>query len=72
MILRALFYCEAQTLPGVEFDTFGLLDTLLDEQVADGGFGRADDPVEGRIGPTLDAMMIILRLCRAGVPPSDQ
>lgn len=67
MILRSLFYCEAETLPGVEFDTNGLLVTLLDEQHEDGSFGREGDSAAGRIGPTLDAMMFILRLCRVGV-----
>jgi hypothetical protein len=68
MILRCLFYCEAEALPGVEFDTLGLLETLLDEQLKDGGFGREGDAVDGRIGPTLDAMLSILRLCRVGAP----
>ncbi len=65
MVLRTLFYCEASALPGVEFDAYGLLETLLDEQLADGGFGRESDETDGRIGPTIDAMMCILRLCRA-------
>lgn len=66
--LRILFYCEAEALPGVEFDTNALLDQLLNEQLEDGScpaiVGRSDKPRE-RVATTLDAMMFMLRLCQA-------
>ena len=64
-VLRVLFYCEAEALPGVDFNTNGLLDHLLKEQLDDGSFGTSTD-ASGRIGETLDAMMFIMRLCRTG------
>ena len=67
--LRVLFYCEAEALPGVEFNTNALLDQLLNEQRDDGSCPAivpAEDPAEERVGPTLDGMLFMLRLCRAG------
>ncbi|MFT5442058.1 MAG: hypothetical protein ACI8W3_001100 [Myxococcota bacterium] len=64
-ILRVLFYCEAEALPGVEFDSNALLDTLLNDQHVDGSFGLPDSAAVRRVGSTLDAMLFMLRLCQS-------
>jgi len=63
--LRVLFYCDARALPGATFDVVLLLDRLLGEQAADGGFAALDPggPL-GRVAPTLDALMAIRALCK--------
>jgi hypothetical protein len=63
--LRALFYCDARALPGATFDSVELLDRLLGEQAADGGFAALDPGgPPGRVAPTVDALMAIRALCQ--------
>lgn len=63
--LRVLFYCDAQALPGATFDVVELLDRLLSEQAADGGFAALDPGgPPGRVAPTIDALMAIRSLCQ--------
>jgi len=62
--LRTLLHCQALGLPGATIEAVALLDDLLNEQGADGGFAEftpGDD--RSRVEPTLDAMLGILRLC---------
>jgi hypothetical protein len=64
--LRVLFYCDARALPGATFDVVELLDGLLGEQAADGGFSALDPGgPPGRVAPTIDASMAIRSLCQA-------
>ena len=61
--LRVLFYCDASALPGATFDVVELLDRLLGEQAADGGFAALDPGgPPGRVAPTIDALMAIRSL----------
>ena len=63
---RVLFYCDAHALPGATLDAVELLDRLLDEQAADGGFAALDPGgPPGRVAPTIDALMAIRATCRA-------
>ena len=63
---RVLYYCDAHALPGATFDAVELLDRLLDEQAADGGFAALDPGgPPGRVAPTIDALMAIRATCRA-------
>ncbi len=62
--MRVLLYCDVSALPGAEFEVGDLLARLLAEQKADGGYAEAEASVATRVGPTLDAMSAILRLCR--------
>jgi hypothetical protein len=63
--LRVLFYCDARALPGATFDVVELLDRLLAEQVADGGFAALDPGgPPGRVAPSIDALMGIRALCK--------
>ena len=63
-ILRVLSYCDAQALPGATFDVVELLDRLLEEQAADGGFAALDPGgPPGRVAPTIDALMATRALC---------
>ena len=65
-ILRVLFYCDAEALPGATLDSLDLLERLLGEQAADGGFAALDPGgPPGRCAPTLDALMSIRSLCKA-------
>ncbi len=64
-VLRVLFYCDARALPGATFDVAELLDRLLDEQAADGGFAALDPGgPPGRVAPTIDGLMAIRALCK--------
>jgi hypothetical protein len=63
-VLRLLLHCDAATLPGATFEPDGLLATLLEEQGEDGGFDPHVLQDSQRVGPTLDAMLAILQLCR--------
>jgi len=64
--LRVLVYCEAAALPGARFDVAELLEQVLGEQAADGGFAELAGGVRAaRVVPSHDAMLAILRLCRA-------
>ena len=63
--LRVLVYCDAAALPGARFDAAELLEALLAEQAADGGFAElSGGGATARVAPTHDAMLSILRLCR--------
>ncbi|MBW2420312.1 MAG: terpene cyclase/mutase family protein [Deltaproteobacteria bacterium] len=65
--LRVLRSCNVMALPGASLGIQELLSTLLGEQDEDGGFA-AEEPTgsAGRVGPTLDAMLGLLALCRHG------
>jgi hypothetical protein len=65
-VLRVLFYCQASALPGVDFDSNGLLDQLLAQQLDDGSVGTSALAPSGRVASSLDAMLFMLRLCRSG------
>jgi hypothetical protein len=65
-VLRVLFYCQASALPGVDFDTNGLLDELLKQQQGDGSVGSPEREASSRVASSLDAMLFMLRLCRSG------
>jgi hypothetical protein len=65
-VLRVLFCCDAEAMPGATFDVVELLDRLLGEQAQDGGFAALDPGgPPGRVAPTLDALFAIRSLCRA-------
>jgi hypothetical protein len=64
--LRVLLYCDAQALPGATFDVVELLERLLGEQAADGGFAALDPGgPPGRVAPSIDALIAIRSLCKA-------
>lgn len=65
-VLRVLFYCQASALPGVDFDSNGLLEQLLAQQLDDGSVGLSALAPSGRVASSLDAMLFMLRLCRSG------
>jgi hypothetical protein len=65
--MRVLLYCDAVALPGTEFDIPELLGKLLDEAQDDGSFDAGEPSATGRLGPTIDAMIGILRLCRTNI-----
>lgn len=62
--LRLLLYCDADVLPGADFEVAELLDSLLREQAADGGFAASIQAPSERVAPTLDGMLGLLRLCK--------
>ncbi len=65
-VLRVLFDCDAEAMPGASFDVVELLDRLLAEQAGDGGFAELDPGgPSGRVAPSLDALIGIRVLCRA-------
>ncbi len=70
--MRILLSCDAQAMPGAEFDAVELLERLLEEQARDGGFAElsAGGP-PARTTQTFDAMFAIVRLCSALAPDSD-
>lgn len=70
--MRVLLSCDAQAMPGAEFDAVELLERLLEEQARDGGFAElsAGGP-SARTTQTFDAMFAIVRLCSALAPDSD-
>ena len=70
-VLRVLFYCQASALPGVDFDTNGLLDELLKQQLGDGSVGSPELEAPSRVAASLDAMLFMLRLCRSGGQQAD-
>jgi hypothetical protein len=65
--VRVMLCCNVMALPGATIGTSELLSALLGEQAEDGGFAAAEPtgPV-GRVGPTIDAMLGLLALCRQG------
>ncbi len=65
-VMRVLFSCDAEAMPGARFDPAELLERLLSEQAADGGFAQLDSGgPPGRVGPTIDALIAIRSLCAA-------
>ena len=62
--MRVLIYCDASALPGADFDIESLLTSLIEAQSPDGSHAPDQPTPAGRIGPTLDAMLGLLRLCR--------
>jgi hypothetical protein len=66
-VVRVLLSCDALALPGASLAIAELILALLDEQAEDGGFASTEPTgPAGRVGPTLDAMMGLLALCRHG------
>lgn len=57
---RVLVWCDASSLPGARLDAGELLEALLIEQAADGGFGTRN-----RARCSWDAMVALVRLARA-------
>lgn len=57
---RVLVWCDAPGLPGAHLDAGELLEALLIEQAADGGFGTRN-----RARYSWDAMVALVRLARA-------
>lgn len=63
--VRALLYCDALAMPGAQLDPLELLDRMLGEQAADGGFAElSPGGVRARVNPTVDAMHGLVSLCR--------
>ena len=69
--MRILLSCDAEAMPGAEFDAVELLERLLEEQARDGGFAELSPggPL-ARTTQTFDAMFAIVRLCGALAPDS--
>jgi hypothetical protein len=64
--LRVLLTCDAQALPGANFDITELLEALLEEQAGDGGFAElSTEGASARTTQTFDGMLAIVRLCGA-------
>jgi hypothetical protein len=62
--VRVLLHCDASAVPGAALVPAALLEALLDEQAADGGFAElTPGPDAVRVVPTLDAMLGAIRLC---------
>ena len=57
---RVLVWCDASSLPGARLAAGELLEALLIEQAADGGFGTRN-----RARCSWDAMVALVRLARA-------
>jgi hypothetical protein len=58
--------CDAQALPGANFDITELLEALLEEQAGDGGFAElSTEGASARTTQTFDGMLAIVRLCGA-------
>lgn len=63
-VLQILLACQVGSLPGATFAPEELLERLLGEQAADGGFDAlAAEGRESRVAPTVDAMRAIIGLC---------
>ena len=61
---RVLTHCDASAMPGCSIAPPELLERLLGEQAGDGGFDELSmHGAAGRVVPTLDAVLVILRLC---------
>jgi hypothetical protein len=64
--LRSLLHCDAMAIPGTTLDPAEMLGALVDEQASDGGYAQlSGNPPAGRVTPTIDAMLAMLRLCTA-------
>jgi len=63
-VLQVLLACHVGSLPGASFAPEELLERLLGEQAADGGFDAlCPDGPAFRVGPTIDAMRGVIGLC---------
>ena len=63
-VVQVLLACQVGSLPGGSFAPEELLERLLGEQAADGGFDAlAPEGCESRVRPTVDAMRAIIGLC---------
>ncbi len=64
--LRVLLTCDAQAMPGADFDVTELLEAVLAEQAGDGGFAElSPGGPSARTTQTFDAMLALVRLCGA-------
>lgn len=64
--LRVLLTCDAQAMPGADFEVVELLERVLEEQAGDGGFAElSPGGPETRTTQTFDGMFAIVRLCGA-------
>lgn len=63
-VMQVLSACQVGSLPGASFAPEELLERLLGEQAADGGFDAlCVDGSIARVGPTIDALRSIIGLC---------
>lgn len=63
-VMQVLSACQVGSLPGASFAPEELLERLLEEQAADGGFDAlCPDGIAARVGPTIDAMRSMIGLC---------
>jgi len=63
-VMQVLAACQVGSLPGASFAPEELLERLLGEQAADGGFDAlCVDGAAARVGPTIDALRSIIGLC---------
>jgi hypothetical protein len=63
-VMQVLSACQVGSMPGASFAPEELLERLLEEQAADGGFDAlSPDGVAARVGPTIDAMRSTIGLC---------
>jgi hypothetical protein len=63
-VLQLLLACQAGSLPGASFAPEELLERLLGEQAADGGFDALSaGGAPARVAPTIDAMRAVIGLC---------
>jgi hypothetical protein len=59
---RLFVRCEARSLPAARLDGREIVPALLASQLPDGSFGAADSEARSRVGDTLDAILVLLRL----------
>jgi hypothetical protein len=62
--MRSLLHCDAMAIPGTTLDPREVLAALVEEQAGDGGYAQlSGNPPAGRVTPTIDAMLSLIRLC---------
>jgi len=60
---RVILWCDAPSVPGARLGAPEVIERMLGEQQADGGWLRLDDPSsEARVAHTLDALAALVRL----------
>ena len=63
-VMQVMLACQVGALPGASFAPEELLERLLGEQAADGGFDALSaEGREARVGPTIDGMRAIIGWC---------
>jgi hypothetical protein len=63
-LMQVLSACQVGSLPGASFAPEEILERLLEEQAADGGFDAlSPDGLPARVAPTIDAMRSVIGLC---------